>query len=237
MEPGRVSDVVRGLAAAGVKGLNVTTPHKLEAIDCLDELDESAKRIGAVNTISLSQTSAIGHNTDGVGFTRFLTEDAGFVIQGSTAVLLGAGGAARALIVALSDAGCASVTVAARDVSKAKGLAELAGDSRFSACELAEVDEVVRSSDLIVNAIPLMHGPENVSEDAISPGAVVVDLTYAPPITPLIAAARRRGAVAHSGLGMLLHQACLAFEIWTGVIPPIDVMSAAALGAIASHRP
>lgn len=219
--------------------MNVTMPHKVAAMEFMDEISDTAARIGALNTIEVRGDLLIGHNTDGDGLMRFLSLDIGAELAGSRALVLGAGGSARATVAALAEAGAGEIWVVSRDPSKAQGLEYLAGNAVFQAGPLdGEAGRLVGEADVIINATPLGQKMEEpaVSTDKIRPETVVVDLVYRPPVTPLIEAARAQGAIAHSGLGMLLHQACLAFKIWTGVEPPMEAMSAAALGALTSSN-
>jgi len=232
--PGVVTGI-RDLFAGGIRGLNVTLPHKVAAMEAMDELAESALQIGAMNTVEVRGDRLIGWNTDGDGLVRFLRMDVGAMLEGARTVVIGAGGSARAAVFALAAAGSASVKVIARDKTKAASLSPLAHASLFEACALGDYrPETIEEADIIVNATPVGQAGEPAPIDVtlIRPEVVVVDMVYRPPVTPLIEGARSRGAIAHSGLGMLLHQAVLAFEIWTGVQPPIDIMSAAALAAL-----
>ncbi len=227
---------IRGLAASGVLGMNVTMPHKLPAMAVMDRLAPPAQRIGAINTIEVRAGELIGHNTDGDGLRRFLEADLGVSLQESHALVIGTGGSARAAVAALGEAGVAHLCVLARDVSRAEDLRAVAGNVIFEAAGLdGDLDRWVSQARVIVNATPV--GQKNefpvIPVGAISPEVVLVDLVYRPPVTPLIEAARAKGAIAHSGLGMLLHQAALSFEIWTGVEAPMDAMSAAALWELA----
>lgn len=235
MEPATVVKGIRGLFAGGVRGMNVTMPFKVTALEAMDVLSESAERIGALNTIEVRTGRLVGWNTDGEGLVRFLRMDAGAVIQGAKVLVVGAGGSARAVVFALASAGASSITVVARDRERARELEQLAGRAKFAASSLAAVEGgTVAGADIIVNATPIGQSGEEppIPPTGIGRDAVVVDLVYRPAVTPLIEAARSRGALAHSGLGMLLHQAALAFEIWTGLPPPMDAMSAAALSAL-----
>jgi shikimate dehydrogenase len=237
--PQHLGSAIRGLAASGVRGMNVTMPHKVAAMEVMDEVSDTAARIGALNTIEIRGDLLVGHNTDGEGLMRFLNLDIGARLSGSRALVLGAGGSARATVAALAEAEAGEIWVVARDASKAQGLKDLAGNAGFQAGPLDEEAEwMVGEADVIINATPLGQKLEEpaVSPARIRPGTVVVDLVYRPPVTPLIEAARAQGAIAHSGLGMLLHQASLAFRIWTGVEPPMEVMSAAALGMLTSSN-
>jgi shikimate dehydrogenase len=220
-----------GLRALGVAGVNVTMPHKQTVMAFLDEVSHEAELAGAVNTIVASGGRLIGANTDGAGFVRFLERDAAFAPARKQVLLLGAGGAARGLAVSLTAAG-ASVSITSRRDDVA---GEVAGDVGAEAVAWDDRTPAAAKADLIVNATPVGSDGEPgspIDDPAIHEGQLVVDLVYAPPLTPLIAAARERGAMAHNGLGMLLHQAALAFELWTGVPAPLEAMSVAAIGAI-----
>lgn len=235
MEADSVVRGIRGLASAGVRGMNVTLPHKVLALQAMDVLSGGAEVIGAVNTVEVRRGGLTGWNTDGDGLVRFLRMDAGAVTEGSRVLVIGAGGSARAVVFALGSSGAKSIHVLARDPERARPLETLAGSAEFRAASVDSVQaDVVRQSDIIINATPVGQRGEDavIPTEHIRPGAVVVDLVYRPAVTPLIHGARLRGAVAHSGLGMLLHQAALAFEIWTGVPPPMDVMSAAAISGL-----
>jgi shikimate dehydrogenase len=229
---------VKGLAQAGVRGLNVTMPHKSSIFDALDELAPGVESIGAVNTVEMRDGWTVGHNTDGVGLLGFLTRDLGARIAGASVLILGAGGSARAAVDALSKAGAASFTVMARDESKAAALAKLCGSARFEVIGFGASGDAVEGADVILNATPLGQKGEDlpIPAGAIRTDSIVVDFVYSPPVTPLVDLARRKGAVASSGLGMLLHQAAISFEIWTGVKPQLGVMSAAATHLLAGFK-
>jgi shikimate dehydrogenase len=228
--PDSLLTALAGLRAMGFAGVNVTMPHKEEAATACAALSEDAEAVNAVNTIVVGDDGLDGHNTDVAGFGRFLERDAGFDAAGSSVLVYGVGGAARACLVALLRAGAARVTIVARNVRKGEGL----NAQRIS--DRAELEVVpwsqppTRGADLIVNATPV-HG-DLLPLPPLHAGQVVVDLMYRPTVTPLVHVAREAGATAFSGLGMLLHQAALSFELWTGQVPPLDVMSAAALAEL-----
>ncbi|MGH2771718.1 MAG: shikimate dehydrogenase [Actinomycetota bacterium] len=225
---------IRGLAAGGVRGMNVTMPHKIAAMKAVDDLSAAASRIGAVNTIEVAAGKLIGHNTDGEGLLRFLEEEAGVAVGGCPVVVIGSGGVARAVVSAMAGAGAGSISVLARSVGRGMELAALAESCPFTVHQLDDPGVKIAPGAVIVNATPV--GQESdlspIPADSIDSDCVVVDLVYEPAVTPLVEQARSRGAIAHSGLGMLINQAALSFEIWTGVQPPMDEMSAAALGQL-----
>lgn len=233
--PDALSDALRGLAALGFAGVNVTMPHKGETAAHMDSLTEDASRLGAVNTVVVTEGGLIGHNTDAPGFDRMLRRDEGFDAAGATVLLYGAGGAARACALALGRGGAERIVVAVRDPAKADPMRR-ALDPLATVVEPIAFDEAEgRLADLLVNATPLGARGEALPLPALGPGMLVIDLLYEPPVTPLLASARAAGASAAGGLGLLLHQASLSFELWTGQAPPIDVMSAAALAVLADR--
>ena len=235
--PGHVAEAVVGLRALGLAGANVTMPHKTECAGLLEDLSDDARRLRAVNTIVVGSASTFGHNTDAPGFERFLRQDAGFDPSGRQALVFGAGGAARACALALARSGLGSLAVAVRDPSRADPLLE-AIDGLSTAVTVVGFEEADRTrAELIVNATPLgVHG-EALPLPRLGPGVTAVDLLYRPAETPLVRSAKEAGALAFGGLGLLLHQAALSFELWTGRPPPLSVMSAAALAALGDLGP
>jgi len=221
---GQGGAAVQGAPALGLSGLNVTMPHKADAAAACDELDERAAALGAVNTIVVGPDGRRhGTSTDGPGLRAALADEGVVVGAGMACLVLGAGGAARAIALELGRAGTA-VTVTARRPEAAAAAAALAG-----ARALTFDDVVAEDFDVIVNATPVgMHGEAPlVAPDRLRPGQFVFDTVY-PAETPLLEAARARGAGAAGGLGMLVHQGALAFEHFTGHAAPLDVMRAAA---------
>ena len=230
-----VSSALRGLGHAGFRGVNVTTPHKFDAARAADRLEGAAATVGAVNTIEYRGAEMIGHNTDGLGLVRFLERDLGLTLRGTSVLLLGGGGAASAAIAALADAEVRSITVALRDPTSFAPL-NLSSGVDLRAITLGDAGEVAGESGLIINATPVGERTQDdplLGAASIRKGAAVIDMIYRPPATKLLEEARLAGALAHNGLGMLLHQAALSFEIWTGVRPPLEKMSAMALRELA----
>lgn len=229
---GSGAQAIEAMRTLGLAGLSVTMPHKAEVIPALDELSPTALALGAVNTVYRRGTALVGDNTDGAGFIDALRFDEGFDPAGTRCVVIGAGGAARAVILALAQAGAAEVVVVNRTPAHGAKAAKLAGPRG----RLGTWDDLLRA-ELLVNATPL--GMAGVHPDAVPvdidflrSDQVVVDLVYKPARTPLLKAARQRGAVPVNGLGTLIHQAAHAFRLWTGADPPLEAMSAAALGAL-----
>lgn len=234
VEPESLGDAVRGLRALGAAGANVTMPHKEAVLEHLDELSGDAREVGAVNTIQRLGRRLIGHNTDVDGFAEFLSGDAGFDASGKRALVLGAGGAARAVVKALDSLGAKEVTIAGRNIGKTETVARIAQGARVAAWD--DATGLVEDCDLVVNATPLgMDGEHSLPEARFGEGQCVVDLIYSPPSTPLVESARAAGAQAWGGLGMLVRQAAASFTIWTGQAAPLEAMSAAAIHAIGLH--
>jgi shikimate dehydrogenase len=235
--PGRARDAVAGLRALGFAGANVTMPHKAEVAHAVDELTEDARLLDAANTVTVGADLVAGANTDAPGFERFLRLDAGFDAGGRTALVFGGGGAARACALALGRAGLAELVVAVRDPERAAGLSRVAGALDLAVRVIPLVEAPSERVDLVVNATPLGSSGETLPHPPLAADVLVVDLVYRPAVTPLLASARGSGAAAYGGLGLLLHQAALAFEIWTGQEPPMHVMSAAALAELTDPPP
>jgi shikimate dehydrogenase len=228
VRPGDAPRAAGAMRALGIRGLNVTMPHKRDVMAALDELSPEAERAGAVNTIVFDGSRLIGMNTDGAGFVRFLERDAGVDPAGRRTLVLGAGGAARAIALALGDAG-ADVIVAARRRDQADEVAALVKNGRTVPYDAAAIDGELEEISILVNATPAGREGETLPLDPARLGDrhVVVDLIYHPETTPLVRTARDRGAKAFNGIGMLVYQAALSFEAWTGVPAPIEAMRAA----------
>jgi shikimate dehydrogenase len=238
---GRGAAAVAAMRALRLAGLSVTMPHKADVVAGVDRLGPTAARLGVANTVSWAAgrdgAELVGDSTDGAGFLEALRGDDGFDPAERNCVVLGAGGAARAITLALAGAGAATVTVVARKQEAGEGCAALAG-GRF--VEADRATSAATLADLVVNTTPLGMAagdglPFDLDPTAFRPEQFVVDLVYAPAVTPLLAAARARGATTANGLGMLIHQAAGQVELWTGRPAPLEAMSAAALAALA-HR-
>jgi shikimate dehydrogenase len=237
VRPERLEAALSGLAGLGFAGANVTMPHKTEAADLIERLSEEARLLRAVNTIRVVDEGLEGHNTDVGGFDRFLRRDAGFEPKGRSALLFGAGGAARACALALARAGLGTLTVAARATARAASLAAIveALGVPVTVVDVSQVEDL--DADLVVNATPVgtTAEPEHRSLPALHDGVLVVDLLYDPPVTSLQRRAREAGATVFGGVGLLVEQAALSFELWTATPAPLEVMSAAALAALAAR--
>jgi shikimate dehydrogenase len=225
--------VVEALRAADCYGANVTAPHKQAVMGLLDEVDLEAQALGAVNTIVNTAGRLSGGNTDAAGLARWMRLS-GIDPHGRPAVVLGAGGAARSAVWALADLGATSVVVLNRTVERAEALVtSLRTRLRSTDLTWGTLDEagepVNRPWRVVINATSLGHHGASPMVDPswYSPDSVAIELAYNPPETGFMVAARQAGARAENGLGMLLHQAGLSFERWTGRVPPMDVYEAA----------
>lgn len=219
--PEELAARVAALRAGGTRGFNVTIPHKETILGLLDGVGVTGSAIGAVNFVLARNGRLLGENTDASAFLAALRTVAKFRPRGRGAVVLGAGGAARAVAWVLAQSGAASVTVCARDPERARGTAAVA-PGRIDCAAPGSLAEVLAAADLLVNATPVgMAGGGDESgipfgvEPALRPGLLVADLVYRPRETPLLAAARRRGAATLDGLPMLAWQAAAAFTLWT----------------------
>jgi shikimate dehydrogenase len=232
-----LGDAVRGATAMGWIGFNCSLPHKVAVIELMDELADSARLIGAVNCAIRSNGRWIGANTDGQGFLASLRPVA--EPAGQRALILGAGGAARAIAVELALAGASEIWVANRNVSKASDIANLVSSATSSACSAIEWRSdlsVPDSATLVVNATSLGlpgSGQVGLNFDAIPAGLVVCDVIPNPPDTPFLQRARQAGATTVDGRGMLLNQAAINIKFWTDVDPDREVMGRALDQAIA----
>jgi shikimate dehydrogenase len=237
--PDSLRHAISGIRALGIAGVNITVPHKETVIPFLDEVDEDAWQFGSVNTIVNDNGKLTGYSTDGPGFMRSLAE-AGFSPAGCKAVVIGAGGAGRAVTFALAKAG-AEVFVLdelaekseklARDVRKATDTDMVHGEPG-----LTTLANRLREADLLVNCTPVgMHPNENctpVQPELLRSELFVYDLVYNPLNTKLLMAAEAAGARTASGIKMLIYQGAISFEKWTGIEPPTEVMEK----AIMSHK-
>ncbi len=218
---------IRALMKQGFAGANVTVPHKQAACVLADQLDGLAKRLGAVNTLIFDKGMIIGRNTDGYGFCENLKQQAPDWKRDSPALIIGAGGAARAIVAALADLGVPEIRMANRTASKVRRFQPLL---KGTDCILTQVawgqrNEACEGAGLLVNTTSLgMYGCAPLELDLLllPPRAIVADIVYAPLITPLLQAARARGLGVVDGLGMLLHQAVLGFEAWFGRRPAVS---------------
>jgi len=223
---------VRAIPALGLRGINVTVPHKRAIFPLLTRVEPSAALAGAVNTVEVRGRELVGHNTDGEGLVASLEEDLGIRPRGLDILVLGAGGAARGVAVALAHHGARAIHVANRTVRRAtrlvRTLSEAFPSTRFQATGLSAkaLAAVVPLCHVVINATALglrEDDPSPLPEELLHAGLVVVDLIYHRE-TRLLREARRQGATTLGGVGMLLHQGALAFRIWTGEEAPLEAM-------------
>jgi shikimate dehydrogenase len=232
---GRAGEALVGAAALGIEGLSVTMPHKRAVAEALRRCSPTATILGAVNTVVRQDDELIGESTDGQGFIDGLRSEPGFEPSGRRCLVIGAGGAARAVVLALAQAGAAEVVVVNRTPERGRAAAALAGavGRTGQAAEIGEMDLVVHATPVGMTggATPIEESADRaplVEPGRLGSGQVLVDLVYDPATTALMQAARQQGATAVNGVGMLVHQAALAFELWTGREAPLAVMRAAA---------
>lgn len=225
IEPGRLKNALRALAPLGFSGCNLTIPHKEAALAFVDRIDANAQRVGAINCVVVDENGELeGRNYDGFGFIASLRAVAhDWRAEDAPAVVIGAGGGARAIIVGLMDAGAKEIRVVNRTFERAQSLAVEFG-APVTAFRWEDRDSCVAGAGLLVNATSqgmVGQAPLSISLGALPAFAIVADIVYAPLETPLLAAARGLGLVTVDGLGMLLHQARPAFRDWFGVMPEV----------------
>jgi shikimate dehydrogenase len=224
--PAALDAALAGARALGVRGLSVTMPHKEAVARKVDRLSTTAARLGAVNCVVVEPDGLVGENTDGQGFVAALRRGARFDPAGRRCLVAGAGGAARAVVLALAEAKASEVVVVGRSRERAAVAAGLAGGVGRAGGPAEAV-----GAELVVNATPLgMAGTRDadalppIDPALLGPGQLVVDLVYAPRPTRWLELAERRGAVVLDGLGMLVHQAALQIELWSGRHAPVEAM-------------
>ena len=233
VRPEDLASAVAAIVPLGLRGMNITVPHKEKVIPFLDALTDDARLIGAVNTIEVRDGRLIGHNTDGRGFLRSLREETGLRPKGKTFLMVGSGGAARAVCFNLALAGAGTLLLHDIDTAKAKKLGravQAATMTRVTVLDAAGLRKQAPDADCLINATPLglkKDDPLPLSRDLMGKGQLVCDLVYNPPDTRLLRTARSRGAGTLRGIGMLLYQGVIAFEIWTGKKAPVTVMKRA----------
>ncbi|OPH58645.1 shikimate dehydrogenase [Paenibacillus ferrarius] len=229
VRPDELGDAVRGIRALGYRGINVTIPHKVEVMQYLDEIDEGAQIVGAVNTIVNENGKLIGYNTDGIGYVRSLLEETGIELTGKSVLLLGAGGAARGVAYALAKEGAGCIYIANRTKERAVELAEtISVYTKAIGLGLDELGEVVDGVQFVLNTTSAGMHP-HVDElpmptELLREHHLVSDLIYNPRITRLLREAEAKGARIHGGLGMFIYQGAFAFEYWTGTPAPVAAM-------------
>ena len=237
IDPESIEEATRAIRVMGIRGINITIPHKQTIIPYLDEVSPDAKLTGAVNTVKNENGKLLGYNTDVGGFLRAIREDLDFSPEGNTLFLIGAGGAARAVLSAFCMNGGAVVYIT--DIIKDKAL-ELANQFKANfqniTIETVELDnqnlieQKLNEADILVNASPAGMdgvGSLDIPLTSLNKNAVVYDLVYKPPDTNLLKEAKHLGHKASGGLSMLLYQGAESFEIWTGENAPVEIMKKA----------
>ncbi|MCK6075344.1 shikimate dehydrogenase [Paenibacillus silvae] len=243
VKPDQLQAAVRGITALGYRGVNVTIPHKEQVMQYLDVIDESARLIGAVNTIVNDNGTLTGYNTDGMGYVRSLKEEAVPQIEGKRIAVLGAGGAARGVIYALALEKPEQISILNRTADRAAALAEdlrsySLGD--ISGSGMHEAQAVLADADIVINTTAAGMHP-HVHDLPVDPawireGAAVSDLIYNPLETRMLRESRMRGCTVHGGLGMFIYQGAIAFEHWLGIPAPIDTMRRAVLDSFTNNN-
>ncbi|MEO6398829.1 MAG: shikimate dehydrogenase [Tepidiformaceae bacterium] len=238
----QLRDRIANLRSPEYLGANVTIPHKEAVFPLLDELGGQSARVAAVNTIVNREGRLFGFNTDGPGFVAALRSEARFEPEGKPLLLLGAGGAARGIAFALAEARVERLCIANRDHARAERLASDITAAGFRGVGATPSPAPLAGYDAVVNCTAIgMHGgpaPHSLPADlsGCRPGTLVVDIVYAPEETPFLAAARAHGLPTLGGLPMLIYQGALAFELWTGLAAPVEVMFDAARRALAERE-
>ncbi|PIE36204.1 shikimate dehydrogenase [candidate division KSB3 bacterium] len=230
--PEDLGDAFKGLRAMNMQGINLTIPHKVEVLKYLDEVAPDAALMGAVNTVRRDGDRLIGENTDGKGFLRSLRDDAQVDPSGKRVVILGAGGAARAIGVELALAGTSHITIVNRSVERGQELVNLLNDKTQTAAAVVEWNssyKIPPETDVLVNAtsiglFPDIEAKPDISYESLTSEMVVCDVIPNPPRTPFLQEAESRGAATLDGLGMLVYQGAIGFTMWTGVEAPVQVM-------------
>jgi len=230
-----LEDAVKGLRAMNFSGINLTIPHKVRVLQYLDGVSEDAALMGAVNTVRREGSRLIGENTDGKGFLTALTGDAGVDPKGKKVVLLGAGGAARAVGVELALAGARRIIIVNRTEKRGEELTALLAEKTPVDASYEKWDTTFRlpgDTDILANATSIGLFPDvdarpDLEYDTVKKGMTVCDVIPNPPRTPFLAEAEKRGAVTIDGLGMLAYQAAIAFKMWTGREAPVEEMKKA----------
>ncbi|BFT73447.1 shikimate dehydrogenase [Paenibacillus sp. P36] len=229
VRPDALGDAVRGIRALGYRGINVTIPHKVEVMQYLDEIDEGARIVGAVNTIVNENGKLTGYNTDGIGYVRSLKEETGIDLKGKSVLVLGAGGAARGVAYALAKEGAGCIYIANRTKERALELAEtISAFTKTVGLGLDEIANVVDEVQFVLNTTSAGMHP-NTEElpmpvELLKEHHLVSDLIYNPRITRFLREAEAKGARIHGGLGMFIYQGAFAFEYWTGKPAPVAAM-------------
>jgi len=230
--PEDLAAAIRGMRAFNMKGINLTIPHKVDVLNYLDEVAPDALLMGAVNTVRRVGDKLIGENTDGKGFMRALREDASSDPAGKRVTVLGAGGAARAITVELALAGAKSIIIVNRTASRGQALVDLLEEKtsvKTTFHHWIDTFSIPEDTDILVNATSIGLYPEvdarpDLDYATVSSNMIVNDVIPNPPRTPFLREAEKRGAKTLDGLGMLVYQGAIGFEMWTGMEAPVEAM-------------
>ncbi|PEW96525.1 shikimate dehydrogenase [Bacillus cereus] len=229
VEEAALGEAVKGLKALAISGFNVTTPHKVAIMEYLDEVAPLAKQIGAVNTVVHRDGKLIGYNTDGIGFVRALQSISKEPLQEKRILLLGAGGASRAIYFSLADVGVKAIDIANRTRDKAENLvAGCLANVNSHALSLEQAAKAQGEYDIIIQTTTIgmhphvEHTPLEIR--SLKKGAIVSDIIYNPFETKILGDAKEQGAIIQNGIDMFVYQGALAFEMWTECVPNIDRM-------------
>jgi shikimate dehydrogenase len=229
--PQDLAAAIQGLRAFNMRGINLTIPHKVEVLKYLDQVSETARLMGAVNTVVREGAQLLGENTDGKGFMQALTQDAQVNPAGKKIVVLGAGGAARAITVELALAGAAQITIVNRGIERGQTLVTLLNEKTPTQADFVQWQgpyALPPHTDVLINAtsiglFPNVNDKPDLAYGTITPGMVVCDVIHSPN-TPFLKEAKARGAYPLDGVGMLVYQGAIGFTLWTGLAAPVPVM-------------
>jgi shikimate dehydrogenase len=229
--PQDLKDAMLGLRAMNMRGINLTIPHKVAVLQHLDGLSEAARLMGAVNTVVNNDGTLFGENTDGKGFMRALTQDAGVDPQGTNVVVFGAGGASRAITIELALAGTRKITIVNRSPERGHTLVDLLNTSTPTSAAYSTWNEpfqIPEGTDVVINAtsiglFPDIEAKPDIDYSTLTPDMTVCDVIHSPG-TPFLRKARRQGSATLDGVGMLVYQGALGFKLWTGRDAPVRVM-------------
>jgi shikimate dehydrogenase len=236
--PQDLETAVKALKAFNMKGTHITIPHKVEVLKYLDHVSETAALMGAVNTIYLKDGETYGENTDGKGFITSVHEN-GVKVSGQRIVVLGAGGAARAMTIELAGAGASQITIVNRNRERGKALVDLLNNKTQTSAEFVLWDkpyQIPKETNVVVNATSVGMFPDpnkpDIDYSTLLDSMVVCDGVHNPPQTPFLIEAAKRGCKTLDGFSMLVNQGAISFKIWTGLDAPVDVMKNALAGEL-----
>lgn len=231
VRPERLGEAAQALVSLNMAGVNITIPHKETIRPYLQKISREAELIGAVNTIAVRDEKLIGYNTDGQGFIASLREDGGEKVKGKVLLVLGAGGAARAVVTQAALEGAGEILITDKVEEKAekvvRGLKKNIPFGPAQAISQKEIKSQLKKADFLINATPMGMHPQDpliIDPDWLSPALLVFDLVYNLGETKLMKTAREKGCRVVGGLGMLIHQGAISFQLWTGKKAPIEIM-------------